>query len=165
MRPGLVSDNRTSECQYRIFGLQSARTEADVTTKLLELGLDTAAAQELAQYIQSSGGLLAEMGIPPHLAALVAGLHHDTWFKVDGSGRVIATKLGARQGCKFGALICNLAYGRALHDLQHDQADAFLHLPYNSTAPPGPTLQTHRLPLQRLPRPHTWMMKCFCISF
>ena len=48
---------------------------------------------------------------------LYAALQTNTWFVLGGSSRTIRTSPRARQGYKFGALIFNLACGRALTQL------------------------------------------------
>ena len=49
---------------------------------------------------------------------MLRDLHDGTWFCLDG-GYLIETSLGSRQGCKFGAIIFNLIYCRALDDLRY----------------------------------------------
>ena len=119
-----------------IFGLQAAQTRSEVEERLMELDLEPRAVVPLTDYIWESGGKLHELGVPTHLVRLVAGLHEGTWFKLDGSLNVIATRLGSRQGCTFGALVFNLAYGRALSQLQDRLGDLFLTLPCDTTKPP-----------------------------
>ena len=50
---------------------------------------------------------------------MLRDLHDGTWFRLDG-GYLIETRLGSRQGCKFGAIISNLMYCRALDDLRYE---------------------------------------------
>ena len=53
----------------------------------------------------------------PGVLHLLRDLHDGTWFQLDG-GYLIETNRRSRQGCKFGAIIFNLMYCRALDDLR-----------------------------------------------
>ena len=61
--------------------------------------------------------MLSEASLHPGVLHLLRDLHDGTWFQLDG-GYLIETNLGSRQGCKFGAVIFNLMYCRALDDLR-----------------------------------------------
>ena len=58
-----------------------------------------------------------KLNYTPEILHLLRDLHDGTWFQLDG-GYLIETNLGIRQGCKFGAIIFNLMFCRALDDLR-----------------------------------------------
>ena len=39
-----------------------------------------------------------------HLVELVANLHTNTWFSLSQEDKIIMTKRGSRQGCRFGVV-------------------------------------------------------------
>ena len=45
---------------------------------------------------------------------MIIDLYAGSWFDLDASGVVVATKRGARQGCRFGGLLFNLLYARVV---------------------------------------------------
>ena len=61
---------------------------------------------------------LAVFSVKPEVLHMLRDLHDGTWFRLDG-GYLIETSLGSRQGCKFGVIIFNLMYCRALDDLRY----------------------------------------------
>ena len=64
-----------------------------------------------------SGTTVPSIDLHPGVLHLLRDLHDGTWFQLD-VGYLIETNLGSRQGCKFGAIIFNLMYCRALDDLR-----------------------------------------------
>ena len=69
-------------------------------------------------HVRKIGGVLSEAALHPGVLHMMRDLHDGTWFRLDG-GYLIETSLGSRQGCKFGAIIFNLMYCRALDDLRY----------------------------------------------
>ena len=82
-----------------------------------EAGVPANVVDEAIAYVRMTGGVLSEANLHPGVLHLLRDLHDGTWFQLDG-GYLIETNLGSRQGCKFGAVIFNLMYCRALDDLR-----------------------------------------------
>ena len=82
-----------------------------------EAGVPAEVVNDATAYVQRTGGVLSEADLHPGVLQLLRDLHDGTWFQLDG-GYLIETNLGSRQGCKFGAIIFNLMYCRALDDLR-----------------------------------------------
>ena len=68
-----------------------------------EAGVPADVVNDAIAYVQATGGVLSEADLHP-------GVLHRCYL--------IETNLGSRQGCKFGAIIFNLMYCRALDDLR-----------------------------------------------
>jgi len=84
-----------------------------------KLGLPSEVADHVISYLQAKGTIFEQMQIDPLITKLVADLHNGTWFVLDQeSGKVIKTRLGSRQGCRFGGLVFNLLYAEALRDVR-----------------------------------------------
>ena len=84
-----------------------------------ELGLPPETADHIISYLQQQGTIFEQLNIDPVIAKLVAYLHDGTWFVLEqSSGKVIKTRLGSRQGCRFGGLVFNLLYAVALRDVR-----------------------------------------------
>ena len=81
-----------------------------------ESGVPDKVVNDAIAYVRKTGGVLSEAALHPGVLHMLRDLHDGTWFRLDG-GHLIETSLGSRQGCKFGAIIFNLMYCRALDDL------------------------------------------------
>ena len=88
-----------------------------VRERWIEAGVPADVVNDAIAYVQTTGGVLSEAELHPGVLHLLRDLHDGTWFQLDG-GYLIETNLGSRQGCKFGAIIFNLMYCRALDDLR-----------------------------------------------
>ena len=73
-----------------LFGMRSG--EINIETRLLGLGLPHTAAKHVGAYIDKSGGILREIGVPDVTAQLVADLHDGVWFHLTPTGRTIVTR-------------------------------------------------------------------------
>ena len=83
-----------------------------------ESGVPDKVVNDAMAYVRKTGGVLIEAALHPGVLHLLRDLHDGTWFCLDG-GYLIETSLGSRQGCKFGGIIFNLMYCRALDDLRY----------------------------------------------
>ena len=104
-----------------VMGDSSINSEASsgkrVRERWNEAGVPANVVNDAIAYVQMTGGVLSEADLHPGVLHLLRDLHDGTWFQLDG-GYLIETNLGSRQGCKFGAIIFNLMYCRALDDLR-----------------------------------------------
>ena len=100
------------------FGVAQAATPAEVRATLQQAGVAADAAAHIAEFIQDKKSALHELEIPEHLVRLVDTLHTNAWFKLDAEGRLVVTRRGSRQGCRFGALIFNCCYAKSLKELE-----------------------------------------------
>ena len=91
-------------------------------TYLVELGFNHEQADELAREIDA-GAALDDIGVHPRIKVLLASMHTRSWFKLDGSDELLVVGKGGRQGCRFGGVLFNLAYAKALK-LLHENANA-----------------------------------------
>ena len=82
-----------------------------------EAGVPANVVNDAIACVQMTSGVLSEADMHNGVLHLLRDLHDGTWFQLDG-GHLIETNLGSRQGCKFGAIIFNLMYCRALDDLR-----------------------------------------------
>ena len=82
-----------------------------------ESGVPDKIVHDAIAYVRKTGGVLSEAALHPGVLHMLRDLHDGTWFRLDG-GYLIETSLGSRQCCKFGAIIFNLMYCRALDDLR-----------------------------------------------
>ena len=87
---------------------------------LLNLGVNTSAAEWIAAFVDRTGGLLKLWGVDPKVRVLIAAMHTGSWFRYGDLQTIISTSLGGRQGCKFGSLIFNGGYSVALA-MVHDE--------------------------------------------
>ena len=90
---------------------------------LEKLGVPERASRHLAEWIDTTGGLLALSGADPAVCELVTSLHHGAWFRLPGDEPYIVSVSGGRQGCKLGALVFNLIYSLALLMLRQELLD------------------------------------------
>ena len=116
----------------------NATCKADIVVNLEQAGVDAVAASHLADYLLQHGGILYQTEVPEHLVELVANLHTHTWFALSPEGRIIVTKRGSRQGCRFGALIFNIVYSVALLGLRQKlgKLSVTLHAECEPSGPP-----------------------------
>ena len=66
---------------------------------LMELGASESVAREVVRTINEEGTALQQMGVGPAIQDLVRSLHEGAWFQCDGSGKLLITRRGGRQGC------------------------------------------------------------------
>ena len=67
--------------------------------------------------VLEAGSVLQDIFVYPHVRELLASMHTGSWFRVAGSNEFIVSSKGGRQGCKFGGIIFNLGYAKALERL------------------------------------------------
>lgn len=115
----------------------------DKVSHLRGLGLEDAQAREMADYINTTGGILTECGVDPATRSLIASLHSGAWFVVGRDGDMdtkpaIVTSRGGRQGCRLGAIVFNWIYAKCLKELriELERAGVVLHLEGFPKAPP-----------------------------
>lgn len=89
---------------------QNGKEGADYLEKL---GVDPLHAKELADEINKST-VLGDAGVTDFTRQLLASMHTGSWFKVGNRTELLNVGCGGRQGCKFGGVIFNLAYAKAL---------------------------------------------------
>ena len=99
----------TGDCDYQ------ARRD-----HLVRLGIPADVADEIAQWIDESGGLLKSCDVDDSVCALVNSVHDGAWFRLPTDDKYVVTVSGGRQGCKLGALIFNLIYSIALKRLRNE---------------------------------------------
>ena len=80
---------------------------------LEKLSVDREHARKLAAEINQST-VLEEAGVPELARELLTSMHTGSWFQVGTSNDLLNVARGGRQGCKFGGVIFNLAYAKAL---------------------------------------------------
>ena len=95
---------------------------SDGVQYLIDMGFNSDQAADLAREI-ANGTVLDEMRVHPHVKMLLASMHTGSWFQVAGSNELLVVGKGGRQGCRFGGVLFNLAYARALKRL-YERADA-----------------------------------------
>ena len=83
---------------------------------MLELGFGRLQTQELAEEIER-GTVFEELKTLPHVRELLASMHTSSWFQVADSPEYLVVGKGGRQGCRYGGVIFNLGYARALKRL------------------------------------------------
>ena len=83
---------------------------------LMGLGFSRDHATDLAKEI-GAGTVLDDIKVHPHVTALLASMHTGSWFSVADSSEVLVVGKGGRQGCRFGGVLFNLAYAKALRRL------------------------------------------------
>ena len=79
---------------------------------LVSLGLSEDRADEVLASIDSGDTILNEIGVPKSVVDALNSLHTGAWFQFGRSSRFIITKVGGRQGCRFGGIIFNLCMTR-----------------------------------------------------
>ena len=112
---------------------------------LVRLGMPSETASEVVDWIDRSGGLLRQLGVPAQTVRLVSSLHDGAWFRLPRDDQLVVSVSGGRQGCKLGALIFNLIYSVALERVRKQAVvlGATLRLkvassrPFWSAAPPA----------------------------
>ena len=91
------------------------QTLVEKIAHLVQLGVPEHLAQDLVEWIERSGGLLAGCDIVADNAkALINSLHDKAWFRLDKDSAYIQTAAGGRQGCFLGPVIFNMVYSIAL---------------------------------------------------
>ena len=101
-------------------------------------GIAEDVARYTADYVRDTGCVLRSAELHPAVLALLRDLHDGTWFQCPNGGGFITTRMGSRQGCKFGAIIFNLMYCRALAELRLvlQRAGVLTELAWEPTGPP-----------------------------
>ena len=122
-------------------GMLDARAPEDnFVQALCENGLPEESARQLAEEVACAGSLLEQLEVSPAIVAAMRSLHQGTWFEVANQKQKVVTAKGGRQGCPLGAFLFNLAYSRALWEVEHElrRADVILVLPGFSLEGPAP---------------------------
>ena len=85
------------------------------------------------------GTVLEDIMAHPHVKELLASMHTGPWFKVEGAAGHLNVQKGGRQGCKFGGILFNLSYAKALKKLYESakEENIPLKLRYHKGAAPG----------------------------
>ena len=88
---------------------------AEKMRHLVSLGVPEALAQDLVEWIDSTGGLLSQCPeAAANAKALINSLHDKAWFRLDKDSEYIHTAAGGRQGCFLGPVVFNMVYSIAL---------------------------------------------------
>lgn len=100
---------------------------------LMTLGFTHTQATELNDEIES-GSVLDQVMSNRHVVQLLASMHTQSWFQMNGSSEYIIVHKGGRQGCRYGGVILNLGYAKALKrfyaSAEHEGIPArFRHVP------------------------------------
>ena len=114
----------------------------DKAKHLMSKGVDECFAQELADEIDRTGGILRECGVDDATRKVVTSLHHGSWFTVGREGDpdtkpALVTARGGRQGCRLGAIVFNWIYAKSLKELRKDMhhEDIVFHLAGSTDTP------------------------------
>ena len=113
------------------------RSRLDKRKHLHGLGVLPEHSDDLAQWIDDTGGLLLAAGADQTVVALVASLHNGSWFQLPNDDKFIVSACGGRQGCKLGALFFNAIYSVALARVRAElvKHDIILYVKSCSTRP------------------------------
>ena len=99
-----------------LFGWAPSFT-GDKTALMRQRGLNEENAKSMAGWIDDTGGILNDAGVPEVVRRLAASLHDGSWFDITspaGHSTPIRTCRGGRQGCRLGAVVFNYIYAKAL---------------------------------------------------
>ena len=86
---------------------------------LRSYGLSPARARALARVIEEAH-VLHEAGVDPHTVGLLHSMHDTSWFRVPGCSDYLISGRGGRQGCRYGSILFNLCYSKALEKFYRD---------------------------------------------
>jgi hypothetical protein len=86
----------------------------DARTYLRSLGLSAAQAEWIAAFVSVHGCLFEQWGVDPKVTRLLKNMHVQSWFSYGDLDNAVATRVGGRQGCKFGATLFNSTFSVAL---------------------------------------------------
>ena len=102
----------------------------DAVRAVRDLHLPPDVSIQVERFVAEVGPITETMDVPAEVLRLVAALHSDTWFVLDSvSGKIVSTKLGSRQGCRFGGLVFNLLYASALAETKQECISEGLYVP------------------------------------
>ena len=98
-------------------------------------GLEEQHAVRMAEWMDMTGRTLKNANVPEHVVKLVSSLHDGSWFDIEsesGMRTPIRTARGGRQGCRWGAIVFNYIYAKALREArsQLSEAGVVLELPH-----------------------------------
>ena len=118
----------------------------DPRAYLKSLGLHDDQAEWIATFVSQHGCLFEQWGVDPKVVRLLKNMHVQSWFSCGDVDEAIATRIGGRQGCKYGSPIFNSTFSVALV-LVHDalvNSDVVLHLANDGAAvwTPSPPCST-----------------------
>ena len=108
----------------------------DPRAYLMSLGLSDDQAEWIATFVSQHGCLFEQWGVDPKVVRLLKNMHVQSWFSCGDVDEAIATRVGGRQGCKYGSPIFNSTFSVALvlvHDALVD-ADVVVQLPSDGAA-------------------------------
>ena len=108
----------------------------DPRAYLKSLGLSDDQAEWIATFVAQHGCLFEQWGVDPKVVRLLKNMHVQSWFSCGDVDEAIATRVGGRQGCKYGSPIFNSTFSVALV-LVHDalvNADVVLQMAYDGAA-------------------------------
>ena len=108
----------------------------DPRAYLKALGLADDQAEWIATFVSQHGCLFEQWGVDPKVVRLLKNMHVQSWFSCGDVDEAIATRVGGRQGCKYGSPIFNSTFSVALV-LVHDalvNADVVLQVEYDGAA-------------------------------
>ena len=96
-------------------GMAASTTREARAQHLHKCGIPADHALEVTDYIDESGGILAELGVDTTTRELMNAVHHRAWFQLeDCDDAIIVSTRGGRQGCRLGGLVFNMIYAKAL---------------------------------------------------
>ena len=125
----------------------------DAREYLRSLGLSDEQSEWIAGFVSVHGCLFEQWGVDPKVTRLLKNMHMQSWFSYGSVDSAVATRVGGRQGCKFGATLFNSTFSVALiliHDALVDAGIVFRFRsdsapPWCQTEPPADSQEEHVL--------------------
>ncbi|CAK0851528.1 unnamed protein product, partial [Prorocentrum cordatum] len=81
---------------------------------LRDLGLSDHQAQWIATWVARRGCLFEQWGVSPKVIRLLKNTRAASWFSYGDCDTTVATLVGGRQGCKYGATVFNCTFSLAM---------------------------------------------------
>ncbi|CAK0891389.1 unnamed protein product, partial [Prorocentrum cordatum] len=95
-----------------VLGWPHAATDPE--QDLRDLGLSDHQAQWIATWVARHGCLFEQWGAAPKVIRLLKNMHAASWFSYGDCDAAVATLVGGRQGCKYGAMVFNSTFSLAM---------------------------------------------------
>ena len=104
---------------------------ADPMAYMESIGINKETAEWITAYVAMNGCVFEKWGVDRRITNLLKALHANSWMTYGDGKLAVGSKVGSRQGCKFGTTVFNGLYAVAQNGMHASrcQMGAVMHVP------------------------------------